>query len=200
METRGTATEAGAVTAASTNSSPPAPASDLLDSQSPNGSHRPAATKTFPWRLASRRRRLASLGYEAFLLVAVLFVAGFMLVPISQAAPPAVQRLFLQLTLSVVAGVYCVVCWRKGHTLAMKAWGITLKLADGSALDRRTAVVRFLWALPGTLLAGVGFLWCLVDREGQFLHDRLAGTRLFDATASTPLETRDHEHAHSQEH
>lgn len=198
METRGTATEAGAVGASSREAAPQSPESNALTSQLPPASHRPAAHHSFSLRLASRRRRLASLGYEAFLLVAVLFVAGFILVPISQAAPQPVRRLFLQLTLSAVAGVYCVVCWRKGHTLAMKAWGITLKQADGRALDRRTAVIRFLWALPGALLAGAGFLWCLVDREGQFLHDRLAGTRLFDATRSAPFETRDHEHTHSQ--
>jgi uncharacterized RDD family membrane protein YckC len=38
--------------------------------------------------------------------------------------------------------------------------------------------MRFLFALPGTLLLGSGFLWALVDRENLFLHDRLAGTKI----------------------
>jgi uncharacterized RDD family membrane protein YckC len=33
----------------------------------------------------------------------------------------------------------------------------------------------------GGLAAGLGFAWALVDRDGQFLHDRLAGTALVDA-------------------
>ena len=37
-----------------------------------------------------------------------------------------------------------------------------------------------LFALPGTLLLGAGFLWALIDREGLFLHDRLAGTRIIN--------------------
>lgn len=149
--------------------------------------------------LASRRRRLASLGYEAFLVVAVLFVASFILVPITQAMPASARRLALQLALAAVAGVYCVLCWRKGHTLAMKAWGIAVRRADGSSLDLRAAVLRYLWALVGLMGAGAGFIWCVLDRDGQFLHDRLAGTRLFDTAPSAPLEARDHEHAHGQE-
>ncbi|MEY3982134.1 MAG: hypothetical protein RLZZ281_1003, partial [Pseudomonadota bacterium] len=41
----------------------------------------------------------------------------------------------------------------------------------------RTAAIRFVVALPSVLL-GLGFLWAIVDRDGQTLHDRVAGTRL----------------------
>lgn len=37
---------------------------------------------------------------------------------------------------------------------------------------------RYLVALAGSLLFGAGFLRALLDREGLFLHDRLAGTRI----------------------
>lgn len=46
------------------------------------------------------------------------------------------------------------------------------------ALALRHALSRFLFAAAGSLLAGAGFLWALVDREGLFLHDRLAGTKI----------------------
>jgi len=151
------------------------------------------------WPLASRRRRFASLSYEAFLLTAVLFVASFILVPITQILPPGSRRTVLQAALCGVAGTYCVYCWRKGQTLAMKAWGIVVRRADGGALDTRGAGLRYLWALLGLFAAGAGFLWSFVDRDSQFLHDRLAGTRLFDVDRSAPLEARDHEHAGSQE-
>jgi len=40
------------------------------------------------------------------------------------------------------------------------------------------ALNRSLFAAADGLLAGAGFLWALVDCEGLFLHDRLAGTRI----------------------
>ena len=39
--------------------------------------------------------------------------------------------------------------------------------------DPRFAVVVLTFLLPA-------FLWALVDRERQFLHDRLAGTRIIN--------------------
>jgi len=49
----------------------------------------------------------------------------------------------------------------------------------------RHALKRFLFALAGSLLAGAGFLWALVDRDGLFLHDRLAGTRIINDERGT---------------
>ncbi|MFN9122921.1 MAG: RDD family protein, partial [bacterium] len=40
------------------------------------------------------------------------------------------------------------------------------------------ALYRYLLAWPSVLAAGAGLAWALVDRDRQFLHDRLAGTRL----------------------
>jgi hypothetical protein len=33
-------------------------------------------------------------------------------------------------------------------------------------------------AIASIALGGGGYWWALFDRDGQFLHDRLAGTRL----------------------
>ena len=41
----------------------------------------------------------------------------------------------------------------------------------------RTAMLRFLLALF-LVPTGISIVWALFDRERQFLHDRLAGTRL----------------------
>jgi uncharacterized RDD family membrane protein YckC len=43
------------------------------------------------------------------------------------------------------------------------------------------AIHRYLVAILGTAALGLGFAWALVDRDRQFLHDRLAGTALVDA-------------------
>jgi len=60
----------------------------------------------------------------------------------------------------------------------MRTWRLRLVTREGASLDWKHALKRFLIALPGTLLLGAGFLWALVDREGLFLHDRLAGTKI----------------------
>jgi uncharacterized RDD family membrane protein YckC len=46
----------------------------------------------------------------------------------------------------------------------------------------RKALIRFVLAAA---LLPLSILWALVDREHQFLHDRLAGTRLIDARPTT---------------
>jgi uncharacterized RDD family membrane protein YckC len=60
----------------------------------------------------------------------------------------------------------------------MKTWRIRLESTDGGKVDAPRAVRRYLFALVGTAALGIGFLWAFLDRDGQFLHDRLAGTRL----------------------
>ena len=68
---------------------------------------------------------------------------------------------------------YFLWCWlRGGQTLAMKAWRIRLV-----GVTPRKALLRFLLGLV-LVPTGIAVLWALLDRERQFLHDRLAGTRL----------------------
>ncbi|NTV96751.1 MAG: RDD family protein [Thiobacillus sp.] len=127
----------------------------------------------------SLKRRLACLVYEALSLLAVLFIAGFAVVGL-QPEPLAGWGLWLHRTyLLAVAGGYFIWFWRHGgQTLAMKTWRIRLVRIDGGRIGLGQAWLRYLLAVLGALLGGFGFLWALWDRERQFLHDRLAGTRL----------------------
>lgn len=122
-------------------------------------------------------RRLASLLYEAVLVFAVAFFAGFAFLFASAGAPLDgwVLRAHQLLVVAVLAA-YFLWCWlRGGQTLAMKAWRLRLVgVTPGRAL------ARFLLALV-LVPTGIGILWALVDREQQFLHDRIAGTRLVRA-------------------
>jgi len=131
-------------------------------------------------RRAGLLRRFASLAYDTILLIPVLFIAAYLFLTLTQAATTALSHALFQVWLLAVPAVYFVYCWRRsGQTLAMKTWNIRVARQDGSALSTREAVARFLLALWGSLLFGAGFWWGFVDREGQFLHDRLVGTRLF---------------------
>jgi len=60
----------------------------------------------------------------------------------------------------------------------MKTWRIRLVNPNGAPLTFKQAALRFFLALFGLLLAGVGIWWALLDRDQQFLHDRIVGTRL----------------------
>jgi uncharacterized RDD family membrane protein YckC len=130
-------------------------------------------------RLAGRAVRFASLAYELILLVPVLFVAGYLFIALTHDAASALMRPLFRLWLVVVLGAYFCYCWsRTGQTLALKTWRLRIARADGRPPTVRQALARFLLALWGTVLGGVGFWWTFVDRDGQFLHDRLAGTRI----------------------
>jgi uncharacterized RDD family membrane protein YckC len=131
--------------------------------------------------LASLRRRLASLLYESLLLLALWFIAAFLVVGLLPEPPRGLARVAFQIYLWCAAGVYLVWFWRLGgQTLAMKTWHLRLVAADGEAIGSRRALMRFVLASLGTICLGVGFLWAAFYRERLFLHDRLAGTRLID--------------------
>jgi uncharacterized RDD family membrane protein YckC len=142
-----------------------------------------APTPSLAPRLAPLGRRFASLAYEGILVIPVLFIAAYLFLALTQAArTPLVHALF-QLWLVGVLGCYFVFCWgRGGQTLAMKTWRIRVARSDGATLSSREGVARFLLALWSCLLFGAGFWWAFFDRDHQFLHDRLVGSRLFTAT------------------
>jgi uncharacterized RDD family membrane protein YckC len=120
--------------------------------------------------------------YEALLLFAVAFFAAWMFFFASggRDATTGWLRHALQLFILVVFAGYFLWCWlRGGQTLAMKAWRV--RLVD---VTPRKAVLRFLLAVP-LVPTGISLLWSLFDRDRQFLHDRLAGTRLVSAAPPT---------------
>ncbi|HSG77160.1 MAG TPA: RDD family protein [Burkholderiales bacterium] len=119
-------------------------------------------------------RRLGGMLYEALLLFAVAFFAGSAFHFASGAAPLEGWLLRAhQAFLAAVFAAYFLWCWlRGGQTLAMKAWRVRLvNVTPGRAL------LRFACALV-LVPTGISIIWSLADRDGQFLHDRLAGTRL----------------------
>ena len=138
--------------------------------------HPAAADGAQPATLA---RRALALIYEALLLIAVVFIGSLPFVMLANAVDHGVARLLFQLYLAALTGFYFTWQWRRGgQTLAMKTWRMRLVTRAGTPLTWGHALKRFTFALPGTLLLGAGFLWALVDREGLFLHDRLAGTKI----------------------
>lgn len=146
-------------------------------------------------------RRFLAMTYEAMLLFAVVFTFGYLFDALTQSRHALMLRHARQAWLFLVLGVYFVWFWTHGgQTLAMKTWRIRLVEADGSALSPSRAIARYLlcwiFVLPtlGALAAlqiggwpavaalAAAFVlppfWARIDRDRQFIHDRLLGTRL----------------------
>lgn len=128
--------------------------------------------------------RLAALGYDLLVLVAVwMLVAGLVLFAfggdVDVAHQPPLYHAVLQSALLLVTAAYFTVSWsRAGQTIGMRAWRLHLVDATtGRAPPLRKALLRFVVALGSALAAGIGFAWCLFDRERRGWHDIAAGTR-----------------------
>jgi len=115
----------------------------------------------------------------------------------SLAVPALPQRVAMGCALFAVLAFYFTWCWSDGRrTLPMKTWKLRLVDRAGNDLVRRAALLRYLCVWIGPLaaialyavlaprgygahaawLVLLGWLWAFVDRDRQFLHDRLAGT------------------------
>ena len=170
--------------------------SSSVPSPVPHAAQRAAAGLPAPLK-----NRLLCMVYEAMLLFGVLFIATWLFSTLLQQRHALYLRDALQDWLFVVLGLYFGWFWpHGGKTLAMKTWRIRVVSRDGQALRWPRALLRYGlawgWLLPGLALARVidaqGWmllllpalnlvLWAmaaLLDRDRQFLHDRLAGTRI----------------------
>lgn len=124
-------------------------------------------------------RRLLSMIYELLILVAVLFIASFVFHLVFRDTGSVFFRPAFQLYLLLVAGIYFTWFWTHGgQTLPMQTWKLRVIGADGRQLYLKQALARYLFAVIGVFFLGCGIIWALFDRDGLFLHDRLAGTRI----------------------
>jgi uncharacterized RDD family membrane protein YckC len=127
----------------------------------------------------SIKRRLICMVYESLLLAGVAFFAGLLFLAATGTSASGAMRHVFQGYLFLVIGLYFVASWRRnGQTLAMKTWKLRLVGADGARINLRQALLRYVCAWPCLLLGGIGVLYAPFDRDRQFLHDRLAGTRI----------------------
>lgn len=172
----------------------------------------PDAPATYAAPTAPLKNRLFCMVYEAMLLFGVVFIAGWLFSTLLQQRHALVLRHAQQVWQFIVLGVYFGWFWTHGgQTLAMKTWRVRVITRSGQALSWPRALLRYLlawlWFLPGLVLAWwleargsmllllpmlSAALWALTSRldpDRQFLHDRIAGTRLvIGAAAKDPLE------------
>lgn len=120
------------------------------------------------------------MAYESLLLLGVLALA-FLLphVALGIGFKLALPGWVLVIHVFMVLGGYFIWYWRHGgQTLAMQTWKIQLSTPSGAKPSMVQLLLRYALSWPSLVSLGVGILWALFDRDHQFLHDRLAGTRL----------------------
>jgi uncharacterized RDD family membrane protein YckC len=132
-------------------------------------------------------RRLAALLYDILLVVplVMLSVALFMGARTLLLGPPA-ENTVVQLdanlvrlvAFATVATFFCGFWLKSGQTLGMQAWRIKLVSTDGGQPSAGQAILRCFGALVSAAAFGLGYLWCLVDRNDRYWHDYLSRTRL----------------------
>jgi uncharacterized RDD family membrane protein YckC len=131
-------------------------------------------------------RRLLCLVYETLLLTAVVLFAGGVATLLIQAAGLGYSRILTRAVVIAACAAYFIVQWRqRGQTLPMKTWRIRLESASGERITLPQAWMRLALATLGYLAMGISVLWALADRDRQFLHDRLTGTRLVAIPATS---------------
>ncbi|SFE17294.1 RDD family protein [Nitrosomonas sp. Nm166] len=124
-------------------------------------------------------RRIICLVYEFLLLLAILFIASFIFHLIFSDTQTVYFKPLFQFYLLVIMGYYFIWFWTHGgQTLAMQTWKMRIVTAEGNGLTKKQAITRYLLALICNFFFGLGIIWALFDRDHQFLHDRLAGTRI----------------------
>lgn len=137
-------------------------------------------------------------------MAALVLIAAFPAAGLKSLVLHGAPRILFQLYLAGVVAAYFVWFWTHGgQTLAMKTWRFRLVDTNGRGLTVARALVRFAAAavffgpacvgivlifFPNRISAAISMwtfvpllatlLWARFDDNRQFLHDRLAGTRL----------------------
>ncbi len=154
-----------------------------------------------PVETPSLKRRLICLVYEAFLVIAVAALGILIFLVLMQKVDETIRDYLRPLALFAFVGWYLIHSWAgTGFTLAMKTWRIKLVKVGHAKVPLGAALLRYVcawgWVLPGfaasyflhltrpqyaIALAANIVLWALtvfLNKDRQFLHDKIAGTRL----------------------
>lgn len=134
---------------------------------------------------ASLPRRFAAICYDALLCIAIQLVTAFLykllqmafigearLRELSESGALDGDPLLSSILLLVTFAFFAKFWTHAGQTLGMQVWGIRVQNPDGTAISLMQALLRFVVAMASWLCLGLGFAWCLIDRQRRTWHDR----------------------------
>ena len=137
--------------------------------------------------LARFTRRLTSLLYEGLVVFSILLIGFLMPQVVLSGFGIVMSGKMLWLHVVFVLMVYFLWCWLNGgQTLPMKTWKLRIISCEGGKLRPAQAFFRYLLAWPSITFFGIGLFWAILDKDKQFLHDRLAGTCIVNAPDEKP--------------
>ena len=158
-------------------------------------------------KMATPVKRLLAALYDSLLVLAVLFIATALTLPLTHGKATSPDNLLMQLYLLAVIFIFYGWFWTHGgQTLGMRAWKMQLLSLDGSAVSWKQALIRFITAipawtvflsglllwifddkihivtwvktLPGWLVMLTGFAWLMLDNRAHNWRDKLSGSHI----------------------
>jgi uncharacterized RDD family membrane protein YckC len=124
-------------------------------------------------------KRYLAVVYEALLMVALVLTLTAIYYMLFGDASQGWKRLGLQVLLWGAMGAYFVRCWTvTGQTLASQTWKLKVVDQHGQLLGWQQAMMRYVVASILLLPAGLTLWWAILDKDQQYLHDRLLGSRI----------------------
>jgi uncharacterized RDD family membrane protein YckC len=142
------------------------------------------ATDVEEYQAATLPRRLAAMIYDGLLLLALLMIATACFLPftggkaVTWRAFPALTLVYWCVQALLLVGYFGVAWTRGGQTLGMASWRLRVQRDDGRLLGWGDTVRRIGASVLSWLPAGLGWFWCLFDRERPTWHDLLSRTRV----------------------
>lgn len=121
--------------------------------------------------------RLAIVFYDLLLLIAVLFLATALVLPLNHGEAFTRQQFFYPIYLLLVSFLFYGWFWTHGgQTLGLRAWKAKVLTIDQQPINWLQALVRFITAF---MSLGLGLLWILANNRRRAWHDSLSKTAVF---------------------
>ena len=129
-------------------------------------------------------RRVAAMLYDSFLILAILFLAGFinLFIQIQIYGDEQLRQMtadgynlggpvYYAALMVLVYGFFGFFWTRNGQTLGMLAWRIKVVSNDNQLISPGQSLLRFLVAIPSLLMGGVGLAWSILDKDKRSWQD-----------------------------
>jgi len=136
-------------------------------------------------------KRLLSIVYDLFLLIAICFIVAVTVSifttfimndgnAITEKHPfYLMNQIIMLFTIFITGFLFYVWFWSHGgQTLGMKTWMLRLVSEDGTLIDKKQASIRAIAAVLSWSVFGLGFLWSFIDDRKRTWHDILSSSYL----------------------